>query len=204
MRSKSLFVASIAILSALSVVFDIMSDQFPLRVPWGMKIDFVGTTWLVAYFLFGFAEALCVSSITAVYMAFLGPTGIVGATMKFIATVSMFGVFELLMILPFVRKRTFKNPIVMTATSVMAILARVVSTCVVNYYWAVPIWVGPDFMEKLFGGSIMAFVAFVVGMNLLQSLVDIVIPWSIALRLGFFLNRKTGPSFKASSRQASV
>jgi len=40
--SKSYFVVSTAILSALAILFDVMSDVFPLRTPWGMKIDFVG------------------------------------------------------------------------------------------------------------------------------------------------------------------
>ena len=46
--SKSYLVVSIAMLSALAIVFDVLSDMLPLRAPWGMKIDFVGTVWILS------------------------------------------------------------------------------------------------------------------------------------------------------------
>ena len=59
--TKSYLIMSIAILAALAVVLDVFSDALPLRVIWGMKIDFVGTVWVLSYFLYGLSVAFPVS-----------------------------------------------------------------------------------------------------------------------------------------------
>lgn len=180
--SKSYLIASIAIMSSLAIILDLIPS---LRVPWGMKIDFVGTIWVLSYFLYGLSVAFPVSIITTSFIIVFSTTGFIGATMKFIATIPMFLTLEGLLRLPFFSKRTakaFNKTITMLIGVTLATFIRIGVCCLANYYWAVPIWVGPDFLTNLFGGSILAFIIYVTGMNLLQGIVDIVVPWFLAFK----------------------
>jgi riboflavin transporter FmnP len=76
--TKSYLTASIAIMSALAIIFDVFSDVLPLRMPWGMKVDFVGTVWVLSYFLYGLSVASSVSVITTLFITLFMPTGFVG------------------------------------------------------------------------------------------------------------------------------
>jgi riboflavin transporter FmnP len=180
--SKSYFIVSVAVMSALAIIFDLLPS---VRVPWGMKIDFVGTIWVLSYFLYGPSVALSVSMITTLYIIMFSVTSFVGAIMKFIATIPMFLALEGLLRLPFFSKRTstaFNKLPTILAGAALAILVRIVSCCFANYYWAVPLFVGPDFMTNLFGDSIFAFIVYVIGMNLLQGIVDITASWFLAFK----------------------
>jgi len=187
--SKSYLVVSIAMFSALAIIFDVLSDMLPLRAPWGMKIDFVGTVWVLAYFLYNVPVAFPVAAITALYIALLMPTGPIGATMKFIATVPMFVIPALVSYLPFVsnRKSQLFNSLLFTvALCILANVVRLLLATVVNYYWAIPLWTGiptDQILDVMFGGSFTAFLIFVAGMNVVQGIVDIFVPWVLAFKL---------------------
>ena len=186
--TKSYYIVSIAMLSALAIVFDVFSDAFPLRVVWGMKVDFVGTMWVLSYFLYGLSVAFPVSVITSLYITIFMPTGFVGATMKFIATIPMFLVPALVSYLPFFSSRSarnFNNVFLIVGVVILGNAVRLLVATTMNYYWAIPLWTGiPTNMivDVMFGGSIMAFITFVAGLNVLQGIVDIFIPWLIAFK----------------------
>jgi riboflavin transporter FmnP len=175
--------------SALAIVFDVLSDMLPLRAPWGMKIDFVGTVWVLAYFLYDLPVAFPVSAITALYIALLMPTGPVGATMKFIATVPMFLIPALVSHLPFFSSRSsklFNNLLLTAGLCILANIVRLLLATAVNYYWAIPLWTGiptDQILGEMFGGSFTAFIVFIVGMNVAQGIVDIFVPWVLAFKL---------------------
>ena len=63
---------------------------------------------------------------------------------------------------------------------------RLIVAITVNYYWAIPLWFNIDPSEILalpmFGGSIVAFILFIASMNVLQGIVDIVVPWLLAFK----------------------
>lgn len=188
--TKSYYIVSVAMLSALAIVFDVFSDALSLRVPWGMKIDFVGTVWVLTYFLYGLSVALYVSVITTLYIIFgPTPTHFVGATMKFIATIPMFLIPALMSYLPFFSNRSSKIfnrlPLIIGLT-VLANVVRLLITIPVNYYWAIPLWMGIPTDKILalpmFNGSILAFVVYIGGMNVFQGIVDIILPWFIAFK----------------------
>ena len=185
-HSKAYFIVSTAVLAALSIIFELIPS---FRVFWGMKIDFVGVMWVLAYFLYGLNEALCVSAITTLFILLYSPTGLVGATMKFVATVPMFLVPAGLLHLPIFTQRAskaFNRILTIMVTGTLAILVRIAVTSLVNYYWAVPLFLGiPSsvLLERFFGGSVLAFVAYVASMNLLQGVVDVVVPWFLAFKV---------------------
>jgi hypothetical protein len=59
-------------------------------------------------------------------------------------------------------------------------------TTAVNYYWAIPLWTGiptDQILDVMFNGSFTAFIVFVAGMNVVQGIVDIVVPWMLAFKL---------------------
>lgn len=184
-RSRAYFVVSIAVMSALSIIFELMPA---FRVFWGMKIDFVGTIWVLSFFLYGLREALYVSLITTGFIMIYSPTGIVGAAMKFIATLPMLLVTAALGYLPGFSDNTSKkyaDPKVFILSAVLANLVRITVASIVNYYWAIPLFLGiPSeiIIDTMFAGSILGFIAFVASMNLLQGIIDIVVPWLLAFK----------------------
>ena len=171
-------------LATLSIIFDLLPS---IRVPWGMKIDFVGTVWGLGFYLYGLSEALLISAITTIYITLFSPTGLVGATMKFIATVPMFLVPAGMVHLPFFSEknsRTFSRVPVILVVCVVATTVRVAIASLVNLYWAVPLWWGvtPKIVLQRLGG-LVPFIAFVASMNVLQSIVDSVLPWFLAFKV---------------------
>ncbi len=183
--SRAYFVVSVAVMSALSIAFELMPA---FRVFWGMKIDFVGTIWVLSFFLYGLGEALYVSLITTGFILVYSPTGFVGAAMKFIATLPMLLVTAALTYLPGFSDKTSKKYGSLNALILSAVLAntvRIVIASIINYYWAIPLFLGipsETILDTMFGGSILGFVAFVASLNLLQGIIDIVIPWLLAFK----------------------
>lgn len=181
--TKTYAVVTTAVLSTLSIIFEVIPS---FRIPWGMKIDFVGVVWVLAYFLYGLKEALGVSVITTLFILGYSPTTFVGATMKFIATLPMFLIPAGLMHYPFFSEkmsRSFNRLPVMVMMCVLATSVRLIVTSVVNLYWAIPLFWGitSDAVLEVFGG-VVPFVVFVASMNLLQSIVDVVVPWILAYK----------------------
>ena len=182
--SKTYVLVATAVMSTISIILDVL----PLpRAIWGMKIDLVGTVWVLSFFLYGWKAALGVASITAIYIAMFSSTGYVGAVMKFVATIPMFLVPALMIQLPFFSKkesRVYGSVVVITAAAILASLARLFLTTTVNLYWAIPIYLGktPDQVLVIFGG-IIPLMAFVAGLNVIQGIVDIYVPWVLAFKL---------------------
>jgi len=186
--TKSYLVASIAIMSALAIIFDVFSDVLPLRMPWGMKVDFVGTIWVLSYFLYGLSAASSVSVITTLFITMFMPTGFVGGIMKFVATMPMFLVPALVSRLPFFSNhgaKLFNKPLLIVVVAVLANVVRLLVAMGANYYWAIPLWTGiptGDILAVMFGGSILEFIIFVAGLNVIQGIIDVVIAWLLAFK----------------------
>lgn len=154
-----------------------------------MKIDFVGVVWVFAFFLYGLSEALLISILTTMFILVYSPSGFVGATMKFIATLPMFLIPALMLYLPFLRNkasRPFNSIPVISVAGILAILIRLGIASFANYYWAISIWLGKPsdiVMKEYFGGSILAYIAWIASMNVFQGIVDILVPWFFAFKL---------------------
>ena len=182
--SKTYVLVATAVMSTIAIIADIL----PLpRVVWGMKIDLVGTVWVLSFFLYGWRSALTVAAITAIYIAAFSTTGYVGAVMKFIATTPMFLVPAAMVYTPFFKRkesRAYGSVLVIVAAAVIASIVRLLLATTVNLYWAIPIWFGmtPDQVLAYFGG-VIPLVVFVAGMNVAQGAVDILIPWTLAFKL---------------------
>src|SRR3989338_5968062 len=53
---------------------------------WGMWLDLVAVTWIIAYFLFSLRSALIVSILGFIIITLFAPDTWLGASMKFVAT----------------------------------------------------------------------------------------------------------------------
>jgi len=185
---------SIAMMSALAIFFDVFSDTLSIRVAWGMKIDFVGTVWVLSYFLYGLSVAFPVSIITTLFIALVMPTSFIGGAMKFIATIPMFLVPALLSYVSSLSNRNqnsirssklFNSLLMIIGVAILANVVRLVVATTANYYWAIPLWLGiptDRILDVLFGGSIVEFVIYVAGLNVIQGIIDIFVSWLLAFK----------------------
>jgi hypothetical protein len=112
--------------------------------------------------------------------------------MKFVATIPMFLIPALVSYLPIFSNRSskvFNKLFLIIGLCVLANVVRLIVTIIVNYYWAIPLWTGIPTGEILenpflgFNGSVLAFVVFVAGMNVVQGIVDLFVPWFLAFKL---------------------
>lgn len=204
MKPKSLKLAGAAVFGALSVSLVPITGSIP-KMPWGMAIlDPQSIIWLTCTFIFGLWSGLLSAIIGSLGIYFLSPepAPMIGAPMKFIATLPM-------MLIPqFVEKilksDNPKNKAGIKAyilASIIAILIRIIVCLPLNLYWAIPLysivtgWPLEGIIDYL-GGWLSpiglsgwdALILSIIVMNVWQGLWDAVIPWYITYPTG--LKRK--------------
>ncbi|ACS89263.1 MULTISPECIES: membrane protein [Thermococcus] len=140
---KAREIALIGLLLSLSLVLEVS----PLKVPtqWGMSIDLVAVPMVIIYVIMGFW-----SSVTALILLFVGLSLVssaswLGASMKFFATLSLVLGLELA---KRITKFDFKNfnekkfVIFVVLAYSMGIAIRIPVMVIMNYYYAIPLWLG--------------------------------------------------------------
>ncbi|MFA4855479.1 MAG: ECF transporter S component [archaeon] len=77
--------------SAMLAIVSVLLQVYKIAYPWGgvIDIDAVGVPWLISTFLFGIYGGVITSIVSTVGIAVFAPTGIIGASMKFAATIIM-------------------------------------------------------------------------------------------------------------------
>jgi len=170
-------IAIAAGLSALSAALQL--NHIGYHSPtWGMWIDIVAVSWIVAYFLFGFRMSLVVSLMGAVVITLFSPDTWLGASMKFVATVPIFVVFAIFVS---AQKKTFKN-YKNVNNLIFPFLIAVVLRCLIvlplNYFYAIPIW------TKMTPAAAWAAIPwYVIAIfNIVQSAVDVGFAWILVYR----------------------
>lgn len=173
---KSYEITAAAALAAISAALQIVHVGW--MSPWGMWIDLVAVSWIVAYFLYGGRTAFVVSIVGAIIITFAAPSTWLGAMIKWMATVPMF-------IIPIVMQKTmrlqlkdFRKPMLLVAAIGLAVILRVLIVIPVNYYFAIPIWTGWTPLEA------MEFVPWwaILGMNVIQGVLEVVLAWLLVFR----------------------
>lgn len=79
----------VALFAAAAAFFQMMHGVIGIPTGFGMTVDLAGLPVLLAFFLFGFEEALGVCVLLAIIITFVSPETWLGASMKFAATVPM-------------------------------------------------------------------------------------------------------------------
>lgn len=164
-------------LAAFSAVFQLF--HVGVKMQWGMWIDLVGVSWIVAYFLFGFRGGLIVSVVGSIIITLIAPDTWLGASAKLLATVSMF-------LAPYLMTRFMKIPIAkfekvqfLALAIALGLVMRSIVMMIFNYYFALTIWVpgkSPVELMAMFPWYI------IVGINALQGILEMVLAWLLVFR----------------------
>ncbi len=191
-ESRAFTISIVASMLALTAVFELINRALPLRVPWGMSIDFVALPVMIVFLTLGMRYSL----LTAVGMFFIliiiGFAGFVGAVMKFSATVPMVLVLGGLALTPLKNKDipglTYRSISKFILAAALAVVARCAVATLINYYWAIPLFfsmpVEQAIQLPLFFGSIWGFVGVISAMNVTQGVIDLAVAWVIVFGFG--------------------
>lgn len=169
-----------AALAALSATVQLIHVGYQ-SPQWGMWIDVVSVSWIIAFFLFGVKLSLLVSLIGAVIITLFAPDTWLGASMKFVATVPVIlGLFFGTLTEKQRQSYTtfYARPLRLIFPLLVGMLVRCLVVLPLNYYYAIPIWTGmaPDVAMKAIPWFIIA------GFNIVQSLIDVIVAWVIVYR----------------------
>ncbi|WP_048058317.1 ECF transporter S component [Pyrococcus yayanosii] len=180
-------VALTALMAATGLVLQVSPLKF--KTPWGMNIDLVAVPIVLLYFLTGLRTAIFGLAVLALGISLVSTAGPLGASMKFAATLSVLLGLEVAKRL--VNDVGIKFFALGYATSVAI---RGPLMLVLNYYFALPLWlgVGGDLLirkvEEMTG---LPFWLAIVLPNAIQTVVDILgaawIATPVAKRLGHII-----------------
>jgi len=149
---------------------------------WGMWIDVVAVTWIIAYFLFGLKAALSVSVVGAIVITLFAPDTWLGAGMKWIATLPMYASLYLFLRVSQKNLSDYKNPVHLVTPIILGLIIRCLLVLPLNYYYAIPIWTGMTSAQAM--KVIPWFI--IAGFNVIQGIIDVVLAWIIVFRFRLF------------------
>ncbi|MFH1106522.1 MAG: hypothetical protein V1787_01355 [Candidatus Micrarchaeota archaeon] len=89
---KTYALVAAGLLAGLSLALQLVNNVIGVPTGWGMTVDLVGVPALIAFFVLGYNAGLQVLVASFIGIAFLSPTGVIGAVMKFSATLPMLAV----------------------------------------------------------------------------------------------------------------
>lgn len=180
MTTKEISIA--AGLSAVSAVTQLIhigyqSPQF------GMWIDVVSVTWIVALLLFGLRISFIVSIVGALVITLFAPDTWLGASMKWLASLPIWLMLGLWIIKKGKPYEYYKSISHLITPLVIGILIRCLIIIPVNYFYAIPIWTG------LSSAKAMAIIPwYIIALfNIAQSIIDAGFAWVLVYK--FRLNR---------------
>lgn len=173
---RTIILTSAGMLAAVSIVFQIVHIGY--QSPWGMWVDLVAIPWILAYFLFGFRGSLITAAVSSIIIALVAPSGLVGASMKFLATLPMFFVPAVIVYLSKLKIKDIEKTRWFIIILVSSVIIRGIFVLPVNYYFAIPVFFGMSPEQAI------AFVPPLVmfGLNAIQGVVDFAIAWMLAFR----------------------
>jgi len=176
MKLSSKEIALGAGLASLSAVFQLihLGYRFP---QWGMWLDLVAVTWIVAYFLKGVRLAFIVSVIGAIVITLFAPDTWLGASMKWLATAPLWLALAINPPSHYIKAWRLVPPFF------LGIFIRLVIVIPLNYFYAIPIWTGmsPQLAMQVIPWYVIG------GFNFFQSLIDLSLAWILVFK--FKLNR---------------
>lgn len=166
-----------AALAALSAVTQLihLGYQSP---QWGMWIDVVAVSWIMAFFLFGVSASFFVSLLGAIVITLFAPDTWLGASMKWVASFPMWGSLFLWQILAKKKISDYQKPLQLVPALVFGLVIRCLLVIPLNYFYAIPIWTGMT--PKIAMSVIPWFV--IAGFNIVQGILDVGLAWILVFR----------------------
>jgi riboflavin transporter len=181
---KSYEVTAAAALAAISAVLQFVHLGF--LTPWGMWIDIVAVSWIVAYFIYGPRVAIVVSIAGALIITLIAPTSWLGAVMKWTASVPLILTLFLVQKGMKAKQKDLSKMRYLVVAVGAALLIRCALMVPLNYYFAIPIWTGMTVPEAeaalapvLFGLPMWFWISAV---NVAQGILEAVLAWVLVYR----------------------
>jgi riboflavin transporter FmnP len=160
-----------AALAAISAALQIVHVGYPTQ--WGMWIDIVAIPWILAFFLFGGKAALSVSLVGSMIITVADPSGWLGASMKWLATLPMWLIPWMFQRIYNFRFKDFKKLRIMAFCLFLAVIIRGLIMIPTNYFYALPIWTGWT-PEKAM--SVLPW-WIIFSLNAIQGIIEVVVAW---------------------------
>ncbi len=173
---KTYEISAFAALAAISAVFQIVHLGY--QTPWGMWIDVVAIPWILAFFLYRGRGSLIVSIIGAIIITLVAPSTWLGASMKWLATMSMWLMLWFWQIIFKLKLKDFKKLRIMIPCILLGIILRGLIIIPTNYYYAIPIWTGwtPEQAMEMLPWWI------IFSLNAIQGILEVVIAWLLVFK----------------------
>ncbi|OYT64933.1 hypothetical protein B6U74_04535 [Candidatus Bathyarchaeota archaeon ex4484_205] len=177
LRSRDYIVAATG--SAFSTILGFLPPLF--LTPWGMRIDFVALPWIIIWLYSGLETALLSAVLSIPMVGYLEPGGggWIGGIMKFLASIWMIVIPELL-------SRGKHSGLRFRVGLVAAIIVRSIAMIIFNYYFAIPLFFGLDpslvvtqferglACMKIIGFSgVVLFIIEIIVWNTVQGFIDV-------------------------------
>ncbi|WP_456421873.1 ECF transporter S component [Thermococcus sp.] len=183
MKTRPKDIAISGVMLGLALLLDVAPIDFP--TVWGMKIDVVAVPIVLVYFLLGFWGGLFALGLLFLGLSIVSSASWLGAMMKVIATFAVILGLE-------VARRTvgldFKNPRKLLLFGLVAYLTgvaiRIPLMLVLNYYVALPIWLGLPREQVVSAVEKWTHVPFWVAIglpNAVQSVIDVFLSLAVVV-----------------------
>lgn len=161
-------------LAALSAAAQLLHIGY--QTQWGMWIDVVGVSWIMAYMLFGLRGGLIVSTVGAIIISLVAPETWLGATAKYIATVPVILVLDLFVRFFHIKRQDYRDVKKLIGPVIAAVFIRGIIMFFFNYSFALHIWIPGKTSAEL----MMVIPPFIViGINGIQTLLDVFLAWAL-------------------------
>nr|WP_297535798.1 ECF transporter S component [Thermococcus sp.] len=176
-------IAISGVMLGLALLLDVAPIDFP--TVWGMKIDLVAVPIVVVYFLLGFWGGVFALGLLFVGLTVVSSASWLGAMMKVTAT------FPVILGLEFARRTVgldFRNPrrlfIFGVVAYIVGVAIRVPLMLALNYYVALPIWLGLPREQVVQAVERWTHVPFWVAIglpNAVQSIIDVFLSLAVVV-----------------------
>ncbi len=174
---KSYEMTAAAALAAISAALQLV--HLGWASPWGIWIDLVAVSWIVAYFIYGPRTALVVSVVSALIITVTAPSTWLGAFMKWTATVPFLFVMLAMQKTMKVKHKDIRKPVFIITALSAALIIRSLLMIPLNYYFAIPIW-----MPEWTLAETLQYVPWwaIAGINTIQGVLEAVLAWMLVFR----------------------
>ncbi len=178
MKNNSVRVLALSAgLASISAIVQLIHIGY-LFPQWGMWIDIVAVSWIIAFFLFGLRSAFTVSLIGALVITLFAPDTWLGAFMKWTATMPLWLSLFLWLFIGKKKNNYYEKFSHVIIPVIIGVVIRSLIIIPVNYYYAIPIWTGMTVNQ-----SIAAIPWYIIaGFNTLQAVLDVVLAWIVVFR----------------------
>jgi len=167
-----------AVLAALSATLQLIHIGYQ-SPQWGMWIDIVAVSWLIAFFLYGMRSALIVTASGFLVITLFAPDTWLGAIMKASATLPIFAALFTYLKWRKASLSIFSSLKHLVIPLIVGCLTRSLIIIPVNYYFAIPIW------TKMTQTAAMTAIPWfiIAGFNTVQTVVDVGLAWILVYKL---------------------